>query len=124
MASAPVAGTLPLSGPEWVSSHCRAFTLPWRPSCVALTIPRTEPQVQLTNPPVLNNHSNDFKSHCTFPIYCATNAPSYNGNTPDSAACSACCSDSGPFVANVVHLRIRFTHLHRLRLKRSSEIER
>jgi hypothetical protein len=24
---------------------------------------RTEPQVQLTNPPVLNNHSNDFKSH-------------------------------------------------------------
>jgi hypothetical protein len=28
---------------------------------------RTEPQVQLTNPPVLNNHSNDFKSHCTFP---------------------------------------------------------
>ncbi|MEI9979080.1 MAG: hypothetical protein WDN23_08755 [Edaphobacter sp.] len=29
---------------------------------------RTEPQVQLTNPPVLNNHSNDFKSHCTFPF--------------------------------------------------------
>jgi hypothetical protein len=26
---------------------------------------RTEPQVQLT-PFVLNNHSNDFKSHCTF----------------------------------------------------------
>jgi hypothetical protein len=31
---------------------------------------RTEPQVQLTSPPVLNNHSNDFKSHCTFPLYC------------------------------------------------------
>jgi hypothetical protein len=31
---------------------------------------RTEPQVQLTNPPVLNNHSNDFKSHCTFPLDC------------------------------------------------------
>jgi hypothetical protein len=29
---------------------------------------RTEPQVQLTNPPVLNNHSNDFKSHCTAPF--------------------------------------------------------
>jgi len=30
---------------------------------------RTEPQVQLTNPPVLNNHSNDVKSHCTFPFF-------------------------------------------------------
>ncbi len=29
---------------------------------------RTEPQVQLTIPPVLNNHSNDLKSHCTFPF--------------------------------------------------------
>jgi hypothetical protein len=29
---------------------------------------RTEPQVQLTNPPVLNNHSNDFKSHCISPF--------------------------------------------------------
>ena len=28
---------------------------------------RTEPQVQFT-PFVLNNHSNDFKSHCTFPL--------------------------------------------------------
>ena len=28
---------------------------------------RTEPQVQFT-PFVLNNHSNDFKSHCTFPF--------------------------------------------------------
>jgi hypothetical protein len=31
---------------------------------------RTEPQVQLTNPPVLNNHSNDLKSHCIFPLCC------------------------------------------------------
>jgi hypothetical protein len=35
---------------------------------------RTEPQVQLTNPPVLNNHSNDFKSRCTCPfIVCRRN---------------------------------------------------
>ena len=30
---------------------------------------RTEPQVQLTNPPVLNNHSNDFKSHIALKLY-------------------------------------------------------
>jgi hypothetical protein len=30
---------------------------------------RTEPQVQLT-PFVLNNHSNSFKSHLHFPLYC------------------------------------------------------
>ena len=30
------ANALPLN--EWVSSHCKAFTLLWQPSCVAFTI--------------------------------------------------------------------------------------
>jgi hypothetical protein len=46
---------------------------------------RTEPQVQLTNPPVLNNHSNDFKSHCTFPLCCLRRPTHYNGVSQDKA---------------------------------------
>lgn len=45
---------------------------------------RTEPQVQLTNPPVLNNHSNDFKSHCTFPSTPLTRSLAFAANLKSS----------------------------------------
>ena len=60
---------------------------------------RTEPQVQLTNPPVLNNHSNDFKSHCTFPD--AGVCPSNDGHRKQLAIIKATIQHSCEVVTRI-----------------------